>query len=50
MSFNTMAAARQYEIKASIAVVATNTLATGRADCENEGPWGFEDMSSYLLN
>ena len=27
-----------------MAVVATSTLATGRADCENEGPWGFEDM------
>ena len=31
-----------------MAVVATKTLATGRADCENEGPWGFEDMPSCL--
>ena len=31
MSFSTIAAARQKEIKLSIAVVATRTLATGRA-------------------
>ena len=35
----------RYEMKASIAVVATRTLATGRADCIKEGPLGVDDIA-----